>query len=437
MEMLQAYGLKSNTDVHTKTAIHGTWTDWLTIFLLIANTANPFFYLSVEMVGISFCILGVIFILRKKPPVSLNYLFGIFVISITTLQILQSFSYEIFPVKTFFGEYLRISFAVLCLLLLGERFTDMFLKFVTFFAIISLIFYFPSILIPGFSSRLVDLFGKYTMAPFVNNIDTFYETKSNLIFFNFNQIELFRNSGFYWEPGTHGGFLLIAIFLNLFYKKINILSNANLILILTVLTTLSTTSYIGLLFLSIIYNKDLLFKRPVLAVLIIAALIIISFGLYDKMGFLGDKIRTQVAFAEKGVAGQSRFRSLFIDLRATAEHPLIGTGRNIEMRFGSRYYGISAKNTHRNNGLGVLLSTYGVPFFILYFIFMYMSFKKMLQNSTNALFGALLLLLIGFSEDYFFKVFFFSLLLYCGISPRSEISAKPPFKKMILGPQPL
>ena len=409
--------------------------NWVTMFLLIGNTANPFFYQSIEMLIISFGILGIIWLFKKTDHLILNTNFLIFILFFSTLHILQSFYYEIVPIKTFLGEYLRISFAVLCLFILGERFIDTFIKFVILFALISLIFYFPSILLPGLVDTMVGTFAKYTMAPFVNNYDGIYDIRNNLILFNFNQIEYFRNSGFYWEPGSHGGFLLMALFFNLFFRKTHILSKGNCILLLTILTTLSTTSYIGLIFILFIYNKDLFFKRPILLLLILITLIGLSYILYNKLGFLREKIEKQISYAQKGVPGESRFRSFLIDANETLEHPFIGTGRNIEMRFGNRYFNIDSKLTHRNNGIGVLLSTYGIPFFIVYFGFMFLSLKKILKNFGNAFFGVVLLLVIGFSEDYFFKVFFFALILYCTVNIRSNIQIKPFYKKMSLGLQ--
>jgi len=422
--------IETNNDINQKY----TLIEWTTIFLMIANTTNPFFYQSVEMLILSFVFVGILSLFIKSAFNVINKPFLVFISVYIGLQIIQSYSYEIIPIKTFLGEYLRISFAILCLYILGDKFVGLFIKFVIIFAAISFVFYIPSVLLPGFADFIVTHFAKYTLAPFVNNYDGIYDIRNNLIIFNFNQIELFRNSGFYWEPGVHGGFILLALFFNCFYRKIPILKNENLILIAALITTFSTTSYIGLLFILLIYNIDFLFKKPILSVFLIMSLAFASYSIYNKFDFIGQKIQKQISYADKGVPGESRFRSFLIDIKSVSEHPLIGTGRNIQMRFGNQYYNINSQLTHRNNGIGVLLSTYGIPFFIFYISFVYLSFKKIFNSASKALYGVCLILIIGFSEDYFFKVFFIFLTIYCTYSV-AKYRVKRSYKKMQTGIQ--
>jgi hypothetical protein len=136
---------------------------------------------------------------------------------------------------------------------------------------------------------------------------------------------------------------------------------------------------------------------------------------YNKLEFLNKKIDKQIEYSNKGVPGESRFNSFLADLKILKDHPFIGTGRNIEMKFGKNYFNIGARQTHRNNGLGVLLSTYGIFFFCLWLLLLYKSFYKIVLHRVNALMGVVLILIIGFSEDYFFKVFFIALVIYCGL----------------------
>jgi hypothetical protein len=132
--------------------------------------------------------------------------------------------------------------------------------------------------------------------------------------------------------------------------------------------------------------------------------------------------------------GESRFGSLNADLRLLQDHPYIGSGRNTEMRFGKNFYNIDTRLLHRNNGVGVLLSTYGIFFFIFFWYLNWRSFNKLLDNRTNATMLLMLLFIIGFSEDYFFKAFFIALTLYCGVTflpaNRTRVARS---KKMQLG----
>ena len=416
-----------------------SWIDWITMILLIANTANSFFYQSVEMLFLSFVVLLALWFIKEGDRTKLNSYFWIYVAILTCLQACQSLVYHMFPLKTFLGEYLRIALAVLAICILGQRFFDQFVKFVYVFAVISLFFYIPCMLVKSLGPFLVQHVAKHMMSPFSRgDIADFYASHENMIIFNLGQIDLHRNSGFYWEPGTHGGFLVLALFINLFYRKEKWTSRINMVFLFTIMTTLSTTTYLAVFFVVLASLKEYFIKRPWIS---FSLLLIIAGGavlLYNKLDFLNKKIDQQIEKSDKGVAGESRFGSLLTDIHMVSEHPLIGTGRNMEMKFGKNVANLPLKLLHRNNGIGVLLSTYGILFFFYFFYLNWLGFFKLLGNKTNATLLLVLLLIIGFSEDYFFKAFFIALPLYCGITvtpmPRIVILRS---NKLRLGKTPL
>ncbi|HEV3325295.1 MAG TPA: hypothetical protein VG052_06800 [Puia sp.] len=393
------------------------WIDWITMFLLIGNTANPFFYQSVEMLSLSFVILLVLWFLKEGEGNRLNQYFWTYVIVLTILQASQTLVYHFFPLKTFLGEYLRIAFAVMALRILGQRFFHRFVQFVYVFALISLCFYIPCMLIKPLGPFLIQHVAKYTMAPFTHaGLEDTYISRDNLILFNLGQIDLHRNSGFYWEPGTHGGFLVMALFINLFYRKEKLTSPFNILFALTILTTLSTTTYLALFFVILVYLKNFFVTRPWISLLVLFTVIGSAALLYNKLDFLNEKINKQIEKGKNGTPGESRFSSFMADVNQMSEHPLVGSGRNIEMKYGKNFYNVDLKAMHRNNGVGVLLGTYGILFFFFFFYYTWRSFYKLLDNKVNATMGLVLILIIGFSEDYFFKAFFIALALYCGVT---------------------
>ena len=67
--------------------------DWITMFLLIANSANPFFYLSIEMLSASFVILLALWFFKGGESPSLNRYFYIYIFFIIGLQLAQSVVY--------------------------------------------------------------------------------------------------------------------------------------------------------------------------------------------------------------------------------------------------------------------------------------------------------------------------------------------------------
>ena len=393
------------------------WIDWLTMFLLIGNTANPFFYASIEMLGISFVILLGCWMLKKEEDTRLNGYFWLYLIVLILLQASQTLVYHAFPLKTFLGEYLRIAFAAIAIRILSRRFFDMFVRFVFVFAVISLLFYIPCVLVKPLQHLLMDHVAKYFRSPF-HRADSaeFYESNYNLIIFNCGQLDINRNSGFYWEPGTHGGFLCVALFINLFYRKARMFSKYNIVFFIAILTTLSTTTYLALFFVLLAYLKDYIIRRPVLSLFLLIFVIGAGYIAFTHLDFLSNKIDKQMAKSGGKATGESRFTSLLVDLHSTEEHPFIGTGRNVEMRFGKNFYNIGFHETHRNNGIGVLLSTYGVFFFFFFFYMNWRSFSLLLKSRADAWLLLTLILIIGFSEDYFFKAFFIALAIYSGIT---------------------
>jgi hypothetical protein len=285
--------------------------------------------------------------------------------------------------------------------------------------VISLCFYIPCMLIHPLGPFLVQHVAKYMVTPFSRaGLEDFYVSKENMIIFNLGQIDLRRNSGFYWEPGVHGGFLVLALFYNLFYRKEKFNSRYNIIFIITILTTLSTTTYLALFLVALVYLKNFFVRRPWISVFLLISVVGIAMLAYNKLDFLNEKINKQLQKSEGSTAGESRFSSFMLDVRDMTDHPLIGTGRNLEMKLGKNFYNVSWRQQHRNNGVGVLLGTYGILFFFFFFYLTWRGFYKLLNNRVNATVGLALVLMIGFSEDYFFKAFFIALALYCGVTDK-------------------
>jgi hypothetical protein len=265
-------------------------------------------------------------------------------------------------------------------------------------------------------------------------VEDFYLSTENLIIFNLGQIYFHRNSGFYWEPGTHGGFLCLALFLNLFHRKEKLTSKYNILFMVTILTTLSTTTYLALFFILIAYLRDFFLKRPWISLFLLMLIGLGGFMAYKNLDFLNKKIDASIEKSHSNSPGESRFGSLLADVDLVRDNPFIGSGRNIEMKFGKNFYNISWKALHRNNGIGVLLSSYGVLFIFYFFYLNWLSFFRLLGNKVNATMLLILVLIIGFSEDYFFKAFFISMTLYCGVTfiPKGRNIAMRS-KKMQLG----
>jgi len=109
---------------------------------------------------------------------------------------------------------------------------------------------------------------------------------SNCLVFTYTkELHDFRNSGFAWEPGGFGCFLILSLMLNLFINKFTF-DRSSIILIIGVITTVSTTAYLALLILLfMVYrythrkvNFGVIFLIPILVLIVL------------KTPFIGEKI---------------------------------------------------------------------------------------------------------------------------------------------------
>jgi hypothetical protein len=101
---------------------------------------------------------------------------------------------------------------------------------------------------------------------------------------------------------------------------------------------------------------------------------------------------------------RNRFTSTLLDMQTIIERPLIGAGKNNEMRSKkSAYFDIY---DHRNNGVTGLAANYGLPFALIYFYLMYFSLKKYFSsfNKPQFTFVAMVIIFLqGFSQVIFEK----------------------------------
>ena len=109
---------------------------------------------------------------------------------------------------------------------------------------------------------------------------------TNFILFSFTKgYHDYRNSGFVWEPGSFGCFLVIALMLNLFLNKFRF-DKKSIIFAVAVITTFSTTSYLGLsilLFLAYRYRVPKITPQVVMIISLFVALFVF-------VPFLGNKV---------------------------------------------------------------------------------------------------------------------------------------------------
>jgi len=381
--------------------------NYLSLFLLIATTGFPFFYSSQEFIFIGFILTFLVFFNRRlKIEKNLIYVVVLFL----AIELLQTIQFGKFDPVTFSGTYVRLLFAYFVARNLGRFFFDYYFKMIYVLAIISMIFYIPSLLIDGFYEFFTHSITPNIISPFgVEN--SFYSTPPNIIVFCFHTslIESGRNAGPFWEPGAFSIFLILAVMFRLMQQK-KLFEPKLIFLYIVIITTFSTTGIIALLILIISFylvSND----RYGLKYFFAGLFILGGIYIYNSVSFLGEKTQTDMDIAETTTS--SRFGSALVDLRDFAQNPITGWGRG-ENRYAGKKSTFFSVDQHRNNGVTNLLASYGIIIFIYYFYCYFRNLKTICGyynvSKQFAYFALFILLLLGFSQGIFTRPFFYSLL---------------------------
>ena len=384
------------------------WTDYFLLSFLIATTGFPFFYSDIEFVILGFLISFFVF-LKRNLKYNLNFI--LVIISFFIIESLQILYFNTFELLTFAGTYIRLGFAFFVARILSEKFFDYYFNIIYFFSVVSLIFFIPAIINPSIATFIVDNVAVIFKSPFASNTESIYKISPNIILYVFEKslFDFQRNSGPFWEPGAFSIFIVLALLFN-FVKEHKIVTFKNIVLILVVFSTTSTSGYIALFLLIVfftVFNKKVKTSKY-------AFLLILMYGAslaYTQIEFLGKKAEEDIELASSTTT--SRFGSALVDMNHFYENPVIGYGRG-KNRYGGKEVLFFSVDQHRNNGVTQLLVTYGIYIFCLYFFIYYKNLKKFMKyndfNDKFAFASLLVIFILGFSQGIFTRPFFYSLL---------------------------
>lgn len=237
------------------------------------------------------------------------------------------------------------------------------------------------------------------------------------------QYEVFiRNIGFAWEPGRFGSIVVIGIFANIIVNNFRIKGNKHLsILILTLLSSQSTTSYMGFVFTIIVYIYNIRRKYFIYAlpVGIIAIIILMN------LDFMADKIQELSIFnqdhSDKFEASldyyattdqfvPQRFDALLLEGLNILHDPLIGNASDPS----GYLYSVFNVNFSLSNGLLRIFANMGLAIGIMYYYLVYKASKWMSKeynyNGWWAFMG--LFMIINVSYSWIFEPVLLTFVLY-------------------------
>ena len=176
----------------------------------------------------------------------------------------------------FLFKYVLLAFVVA--IILKERAIANIVKVTTHLTIVSFVFY-------AFQLLAMDTMYRTFAAmnfPTGNDIPGY----TNVLIFTYTQgFHDFSNSGFVWEPGSFGCFLVITLMFHFFLNNFKFDKTA-IILIIGNITTFSTTNYLGLLVLLFMAYRYRVPKIDLWVIILIPTCIL----LFIFIPFLGDKI---------------------------------------------------------------------------------------------------------------------------------------------------
>lgn len=340
-------------------------------------TARPLFPFLLPI------LLTIILLDRNKISFSHNGLSKIlFIVSIWTGCIIYKESlYSDKELSFYFFLFYAIIIAYIHVRVFGNKLFPLYEKIMVQMCVIALGLWLFAVLVPSSAS----FFRGFTKTGFGNNV-----------FFIFTwmdpthaQIEngILRNAGFSWEPGRFAIMVLLAIYCNLLRNGIKFKNNRSvLILLLAMLSTQSTTGYIGTLALYAFWGL----KKFNMSYILGITFLMLPIAYYaSQLSFMKEKIEKQldldyeiqelddkidyvneVKQRNEYVASVGRFQAMYYEAQNIKEDPILG-------------YGISPRNsyfsTHISSNFvltGAILKIfgqYGIPLGLFFYFLLYKS----------------------------------------------------------------
>ena len=390
--------------------------NYLLVFLIVASSGIPLFtgseYLNIFLFLYTFII--IIYKGINKDPRAFLIIFLFFLI-----EVFQHFLHGSYSYRTSVGTIIKLTAAYFIVKLVREKFISYYINILYVFSLISFLFYSLSF-VPGFTDFIISQIAPYFESPFIES-NAFYTPSPSIIVYTFDPIAIteYRNSGPFWEPGAFAVYLIFALLFNVI-KKGNLFEKKNIIFIIALITTFSTAGYIAFF---ILVSGYYFFNKKLSHKLMLIIFVFISISIYTTTPFLEKKVKHNMSLADETTS--SRFGSAIADYSLFVESPIVGWGRGPK-RYGDKEVLFFGQDQHRNNGIFILLATYGFLGSLLYYFLFYKSLMRINRffkfRKGFPLVFFITALLLGFSQSLFFKPFFLCFLfLFLIINPNKKI----------------
>jgi hypothetical protein len=281
-----------------------------------------------------------------------------------------------------------------------EKTMDYLVKVIVQLTIIGFVFYAIQLV----AGDLIYNFSESLGLPKANTIPGY----TNFVIFSFTKGRHdYRNSGFVWEPGAYGCFMIIALFFNLLKDKFKFYKNS-MILIAGIITTFSTTDYFALLILLFLAYRYRVPKFNLwILVMIPSVVLLILF-----VPFLGDKIAgiyTDDMDGLKHLKEISQYHlkhneQIPLNRFASMSYIWDNIGSGLLLGLSNKYDEILNKtyNVNISNGIFDFLAKFGV-IGLFFLVYSYVKFcAAFLKKNEFIVYSVLIFLVISFGEPILF-----------------------------------
>ncbi len=348
------------------------------LFVLITSMVGSMYYRSQAMlIARTIISLLIIFVSGIGINKKLRSVLIIWILFVLICSIISN-HFAAGPLIRFISMFLE---SYILLRLFKQKFTEIYVKWILVFSMISLIGWCLSVInIEWLISFLspINISGGYEAdSPIGLYIHTGFYT-INWIPNDIWGLSLPRNAGFCWEPGGFSLLVVLAIYINFILKKENILSWKNILLFVTLLTTFSTTGYLALLGL-LIYEYSAK-RKSLFSIISLVVIIILSYHIFFRYQFLSGKVsaysemRPYVTSTPTGdVLAGSRIAGYSLVLQDLKKNPLFGKALISTGNYGE--YGEII--TWHLNSIYTITSTMGLVGLLLWLWFVVNSSKSL------------------------------------------------------------
>jgi len=381
------------------------------LVLLFSSSSNDFFRSDYAELILLIIISILLVISGKRINISTNILI---IISIWLLyNIVYLIIYKVFSLNSLFYIPVIVFIVYFVSIINGSKLVEHISSMVFLLSVISLAFYIVQTISFSFAWDVVLPIQKSLGITTEMHEDTWHY--SNIIIYTLSDYPsgipgLHRNFGFMWEPGGFATILLMGFFCHLSINDYKITNIKSIIYLITLITTFSTTGLIGIIVILISITSRRI--KGNLISLLGAMIVVFMIFLIFNSPFVKEKIiqtyekGRNLANTEKGAAlgSTGRFGGLFINLREFSIRPVLGHHFDKSER-------ILNKSTASINGLGNILSRYGMFGFFFLMLGYYKSSIRLFGNQKKVNYTFFILLLIcsfafSVNRSPFFMIFF-------------------------------